>query len=675
MPKKLFVNILAVILMVFVFESHVHASDSDPPEVINKQISSSPIAYKGNSVPGYLSIMLETNEPTRGYVMAVGNGRQTKINLSTTDFKTTHVVHWSPWDDEKKEPLPPGTYQLKSYLTDSSYNSAQGFPLGQITVVSETNPKSLVTLKQIAPSSISPRYSVNEALTEVQYELSRHADVQIAVQKDGAVLYQTSRVKLEPGQHSFKWNGRDQKGNIVRDGDYEIVFKTIELNFNYPATTQTIEKLGLIKVANGENQIPQWRLKEIVQSASFNSQEITPNNDGVNDTVSGQITVSEPVNVTVFMATLAGSHMNRVLSIQDLKPGSHSFTWNGTDMMGGKAINGQYFIKVMVTESNGATGYITFNGQPVTVKESTSVVAAEPVKQVRVTSNNPTVQVYPMSQGYQATKGEVFPLISDSPENGYYQILVKDQVPGQIPSSDVELVEASPASPPLTEPVGNVTIHTVISGDTLWKIAQKYEVTIVDIVQLNSLDVDQHLFVGQKLKIPTKTVDQPVSTTIHTVQSGDTLWKIAQKYGVTVDAIVKINHLNETNYLWVGQKLTIPSTQQSVPNVPTENRVHTVVSGDTLWKIAQKYQVTMDALVKINNLTESQYLMIGQKLTIPTTQQPTSPQMIVHAVVLGDTLWKIAQKYQITVQQLAEFNQIDVNQPIMVGQTLNIPTV
>ncbi|WP_044748432.1 LysM peptidoglycan-binding domain-containing protein [Bacillus alveayuensis] len=261
---------MAAIFIAFLFGSYTQAADTAPPEVISKQFSSSTIAYKGNAVPGYVTITLETDEPSRGYIMAVGNnGRQAKINLSTTEFKTKHVVHWAPWDDVKREPLPPGTYLLKSYLTDASYNSAQGFPLGQIIVVQEPNPKELITVLSTTPSTISPKYSETQNLMEMKYELSRHAEVQIAVQKDGTIHYQTGKVKLEPGTHQFAWNGRDQKGNIVPDGEYEIVFKTIELNYNYPAATQTVFKAGKINVVNGEHTIPEWRMKEIVTSVSL----------------------------------------------------------------------------------------------------------------------------------------------------------------------------------------------------------------------------------------------------------------------------------------------------------------------------------------------------------------------------------------------------------------------
>ncbi|MCQ6277551.1 LysM peptidoglycan-binding domain-containing protein [Bacillus sp. V3B] len=674
MSKKLLVYMISAIFIGLFYNQQVQAADMDTPEVINSQISSNTIAYQGNGVPGYVTVTIETNEPTRGYLMAVGNGRQVKINLSTMEYKTKHIVHWAPWDDVKKEALPAGTYQLKSYLTDQAYNSAQGFPIGQITIVQEPNPKSLITLNGTNPSSVSPKYNSTDAVTEVKYELSRHAEVQVAIQKDGTDVYQSPKTKLEPGIHSFTWNGRNQNGAIVADGDYDIVFKTIELNYNYPATSQTNYKLGEISVVNGESSIPKWRMQEIVSNASFDAQTLSPNNDGMEDTVTGEVTLNEAAKLTVFIATAAGSHMNHVISYQELQPGIHTLSWNGTDMNGGKALNGNYFIKVMVTENNGTTGYLLFENNGVMVKDSTEIKAAEPIKEVRVTAEKTQVSVYPMGQGYTAVKGEVFKLISETAENGYYEVLVKDQVPGSVKASDVELVLNS--IPPQQEEPGNVVKHTVVSGDTLWKIAQKYSVTISEIVELNGLDLNQLLNIGQVLKIPEKQLTEPSTNIVHTVQSSDTLWKIAQKYNVSVDSIVKANNLNVTQYLYIGQKLIIPASQPSQPPVVTQpDTIHVVQSGDTLWKIAQKYGITIQEIFQANKLNENDYLYIGQKLTIPAKQTSPAPLVpeVIHTVQTGDTLWKISVKYNTTIQKVVDHNQLDVNKPIMIGQQLKIP--
>ena len=90
--------------------------------------------------------------------------------------------------------------------------------------------------------------------------------------------------------------------------------------------------------------------------------------------------------------------------------------------------------------------------------------------------------------------------------------------------------------------------HIVQSGDTLWKIAFQYRTTINAIVEINNLDQNKYLSIGQKLIIPK-------NPKVHIVQSGDILWKIAQQYNTTIQAIVEKNNIDPAKYLWIEQSL------------------------------------------------------------------------------------------------------------------------
>lgn len=579
-------------------------------EVTSFSQSTGTVAYQGNSVPGYATFELNTSEPTRGYILAVGNGIQTKINLSTMDYKTVHKVDWVPWDDTKKSPLPPGEYQLKAYMTDQGYNQISSYPLGKLTVVAEADPKPLIDQVSINPSVFSPKYGGAET-AQIPFNLNRPAEVQLSIWQNGSEIYAGSKMKLMPGSHAVSWNGTDKAGRIVADGNYDINFNFIETAYNYPATKQSAQKAGTITVKDGEYNIPLWRLKEVVTNAVFNSDSISPDGDGVNDTVTGEFTLAEPAKVSIYIANAAGAHVKNVVTEQSFQAGTHTIEWDGTDFMGGKAVNGSYYIRVMVIEGANA-GYITFTDS-VKFEGGYEIKALQPEKRVRVIAETAQLSVDPMGQGYTAVKGDVFPLISETIEFGKYQVLVKDGVSGTINASDVELV-----SEPTAPTVPNTNEYTVVSGDTLWKIAAKFNTTIAEIVKLNNLDPNKYLYIGQKLKVPaagsTEPVQQPV---IYTVQSGDTLWKIAQKFGTTIDAIVKANNLDPAKYLYIGQKLTIPTAATTSEPPVAQPVIHTVISGDTLWKISVKYGTTIDAIVKANNLDPAKYLIIGQKLTIP----------------------------------------------------------
>ena len=633
-------------------------------EVTSFKLSASTIAYQGNSVPGYTTVELQTNVPTRGHLLIIGNGVQAKINLSTVDFKTMHKVDWVPWDDTKKAPLPPGVYQIKGYLTDREYNQMYGYPLGTLTVVLETNPKPLIDGVSPNPAVFSPKYGQTQTRSvQIPFNLNRPAEVQLTIRNiNGVEIYTGSKETLSPGSHTVSWNGTDKTGRIVMDGSYEIVFKTIETAYNYPSTTPLIWRSGTITIKDADYYIPVSILKEIVTDASFHSPSFTPDGDGINDKVTGQFTLAVPTKLSIYIANAAGAHAALVVNEQTFEAGTHTFEWNGSDIYGGKVPNGSYFIKMSVIEGPNS-GYITF---PSTVKVENmyEIKPMQPEKRVRVISEIAKMSVSPGGQGYTAIKGETFPLMSDAIENGKYTVLVKKGVTGTISVSDVELV-TEPSSAKQT------TDYIVVSGDTLWKIASKFNTTSSEIVTLNNLDPDKYLYVGQKLKVPVPASqpEQQAATT-YSVVSGDTLWKIAQKFGITAQAIVDANKLDPTAYLYVGQKLIIPSVTQ--PEQPTKT-TYIVVSGDTLWKIAQKFGVTSQAIVNANNLDPTAYLYIGQKLIIPSVAQPEQPSTTTYVVVSGDTLWKIAQKFGVTSQAIVNANNLDPTAYLYIGQKLIIP--
>ena len=116
------------------------------------------------------------------------------------------------------------------------------------------------------------------------------------------------------------------------------------------------------------------------------------------------------------------------------------------------------------------------------------------------------------------------------------------------------------------------------------------------------------LSVGQVLKLPTTSSETPSSNTVdYTVKSGDSLYKIANQYNVTIDAIKRANNLT-TNTLQIGQVLRIPLGTSS-------ETTYTVKSGDSLYSIAKKYNTTVNRLKELNNLS-SNLLTIGQILIV-----------------------------------------------------------
>lgn len=152
-------------------------------------------------------------------------------------------------------------------------------------------------------------------------------------------------------------------------------------------------------------------------------------------------------------------------------------------------------------------------------------------------------------------------------------------------------------------------LYTVKRGDTLYSIANSYGTTVDAIKNLNNL-TSNTLSIGQELYIPEGTIIGETNFVVYQVEPGDTLYSIARKYNTTPDAIKEYNNLT-SNLLTINQVLQIP-----VEEITTENTTYTVRSGDTLYQIANNFGVSVSEIMNLNNLS-STLLSIGDTLLIP----------------------------------------------------------
>lgn len=147
----------------------------------------------------------------------------------------------------------------------------------------------------------------------------------------------------------------------------------------------------------------------------------------------------------------------------------------------------------------------------------------------------------------------------------------------------------------------------------------------------------------------------------YTVKFGDTLYSIANKYNTSVNELKRLNNLNSNN-LTIGQKLQIPKNE-----IQEDYITYTVKLGDTLYSIAKNYNITPNDIIEYNNLPTT-VLTVNQTLKIPTTQ--VNPNTYV--VKSGDTLYSIAQSFNTTVTNIKDLNNL-YNNNLTIGQELIIP--
>lgn len=205
--------------------------------------------------------------------------------------------------------------------------------------------------------------------------------------------------------------------------------------------------------------------------------------------------------------------------------------------------------------------------------------------------------------------------------------------------------------------------YTVIPGDTLYGISKQFGVSVDAIRNANNLSSNT-LSIGQVLNIPSYS-----SSLVYMVKSGDTLYSIARFYGVSVNDIMSTNNLSSSN-LSIGQELIIPIEKDSEPPYFT----YTVKSGDSLYYIANMFDTTVNEIKSLNNLT-SNLLSIGQILKIPTTdglQIPVNYQTYV--VKRGDSLYAIANRYDMTVAELMSLNNLN-STTLSIGQLLKVKNI
>ena len=219
----------------------------------------------------------------------------------------------------------------------------------------------------------------------------------------------------------------------------------------------------------------------------------------------------------------------------------------------------------------------------------------------------------------------------------------------------------------------SANIYIIKRGDTLYSIAKNFNITVDDLKRANNLSSNA-LIVGNELIIPKKKdetgIDEEMNMYInYKVEKGDTLYKIANKYNTSVNIIKDVNNLTTDN-LTINQVLKIPT---STTSTETNYIIYNVKKGDSLYSISKKYNTTVDLIKSLNNLTTNN-LSIGEVLKIPSQSgsNVNIDNYFTYTVKAKDTLYQIASKYNTSVNQIKSLNNLTTNN-LSIGQILKIP--
>ncbi|WP_432402350.1 LysM peptidoglycan-binding domain-containing protein [Wukongibacter sp. M2B1] len=215
----------------------------------------------------------------------------------------------------------------------------------------------------------------------------------------------------------------------------------------------------------------------------------------------------------------------------------------------------------------------------------------------------------------------------------------------------------------------DATTYEIKDGDTYWKISEKYNIDLNTLISQNSAGNNPYLNVGQTIQLPYN----PNERILYKVISGDTYWKISQKFNIDINILLEANNANSQTMLNVNDVVIIPKFHNY--------KTHIVQSGETYWKISLKYSVDINELLDINNANEYSELYIGQIINIPDdgevnqSNMDTKPYITYtyYTVQKGDDFWKISMKFGIPQYELIDANNMSESTILNIGDVLKIP--
>jgi len=265
-----------------------------------------------------------------------------------------------------------------------------------------------------------------------------------------------------------------------------------------------------------------------------------------------------------------------------------------------------------------------------------------------------------------------------------------------------------------------VVFHKVKRGETLQKIALRYNMSLADLAQLNAIRIHAPLPAGKTLRVaklsdPGLPESEKSLTPLHKVQRGETLDAIARRYHTSIAALLELNGMTLKDPLYAGVTIKVNGNatddgsvdegagahgiRGKVPNnkhiIRTALQVasYEVKKGDSLDSIARKHNTTIADLLKLNSMKKSDTLFAGNKIRLPETASGAAESkegrklsstegtdaskkkagLITYKVKRGDTLDTIARKYKTRIDVLLSLNKMKLTDPLYADQPLKLP--
>lgn len=166
----------------------------------------------------------------------------------------------------------------------------------------------------------------------------------------------------------------------------------------------------------------------------------------------------------------------------------------------------------------------------------------------------------------------------------------------------------------------NSFAYVIKAGDTFFSLAQRYNTTVAAIISANPLVDPNRLQIGQTICIPRQPIYPPCPEgNYYTIKTGDTLYSLARFYNVSLDDLIEANPGINPDNLRVGQVICIPLATPPIA-CPPGTAVYTIQAGDTFYRLARRFNVSIDALIRANPNVDPDALLIGQVICVPVEE-------------------------------------------------------
>lgn len=219
------------------------------------------------------------------------------------------------------------------------------------------------------------------------------------------------------------------------------------------------------------------------------------------------------------------------------------------------------------------------------------------------------------------------------------------------------------------------TLYTIRPGDAFYNLAPRFNTTISALQAANPGVNPNNLQIGQVICIPVPpTPGTCPGGFFYTILAGETLYGLARRYGIAVQALIAANPGIDPGRLQVGQRICIPAP---APPGPCPGSLYTIQAGDTFISIARRFGYTLDALLAINPGVDPDQLRIGQEICLPPS--PGGGPFpcyggTIYRIQPGDTLYAVARRFGLSLARLLSANP-DISDPnaLQIGQPVCIP--